>query len=168
MSQTTPTVSIVMGSSSDLDVMLEAASVLDQLGVSYDVEVTSAHRSPDRTHRYVKAAVKKGTRIFIVGAGAAAHLAGVVAAQTTLPVIGVPLPGSALNGVDALYSTVMMPAGVPVATMAIGKAGATNAAVLAAQILAVSDANLGEKLVQYKTALAKRVEDSAREARKRL
>ena len=157
-----------MGSSSDLDVMLEAARVLDQLGVSYDVEVTSAHRSPDRTHRLVKAAVKKGTRIFIVGAGAAAHLAGVVAAETTLPVIGVPLAGSALNGVDALYSTVMMPAGVPVATMAIGKAGATNAAVLAAQILAVSDASLGEKLVQYKAALAKRVEDSAREATKRL
>src|SRR5215471_18642595 len=168
MSQTTHTVSILMGSSSDLDVMLEAARVLDQLGVSYDVEVTSAHRSPERTRRYVESAQKEGTRVFIVGAGAAAHLAGVVAAETTLPVIGVPLAGSALNGVDALYSTVMMPAGVPVATMAIGKAGATNAAVLAVQILAVSDAGLAAKLAEYKRVLAKKVEDSAAEAKKRL
>jgi phosphoribosylaminoimidazole carboxylase PurE protein len=168
MTETKKTVSILMGSSSDLEIMLEAARVLDQLGVSYDLEITSAHRSPERTRRYIGTAERDGTRVFIVGAGAAAHLAGVVAAETTLPVIGVPLAGSALNGVDALYSTVMMPAGVPVATMAIGKAGATNAAVLAAQILAVSDAGLAAKLSEYKRGLAKKVEDSATEAKKRL
>ncbi|HWX42246.1 MAG TPA: 5-(carboxyamino)imidazole ribonucleotide mutase [Blastocatellia bacterium] len=168
MTEVKKTVSILMGSASDLEIMLEAAKVLDQLGVSYDLEITSAHRSPERTRKYVGSADQRGTRVFIVGAGAAAHLAGVVAAETTLPVIGVPLAGSALNGLDALYSTVMMPAGVPVATMAIGKAGATNAAVLAAQILAVSDAGLAAKLSEYKSGLAQKVEDSAREAKKRL
>ena len=168
MSETKNRVAILMGSDSDLEVMMEAARILDNFGVSYDVEITSAHRSPDRTRRYVKAAGKQGTRVFIVGAGAAAHLAGVVAAETTLPVIGVPLAGSALNGVDALYSTVMMPAGVPVATVAIGKAGASNAAVLAVQILAVSDDALAEKLAEYKHELAKKVEARSREAKKRV
>ncbi|MCI0488047.1 MAG: 5-(carboxyamino)imidazole ribonucleotide mutase [Blastocatellia bacterium] len=167
MSETKKTVAILMGSDSDLEVMMEAARILDRFGVGYDVEITSAHRSPDRTRRYVKSAGKRGTRIFIVGAGAAAHLAGVVAAETTLPVIGVPLAGSALNGVDALYSTVMMPAGVPVATVAIGKAGASNAAVLAVQILAVSDDVLSEKLAEYKRELAKKVEACSRETKKR-
>ena len=157
-----------MGSDSDLETMMEAARALDQFSISYDVEITSAHRSPDRTRRYVKTAEKRGTRVFIVGAGAAAHLAGVVAAETTLPVIGVPLSGSALNGIDALYSTVMMPAGVPVATVAIGKAGATNAGLLAAQILAVSDEALRAKLVEYKRGLAEKVEARSREAKKRL
>jgi len=168
MSDTKNTVAILMGSDSDLEVMMEAARVLDHFGVGYDVEITSAHRSPDRTRRYVKSAGKRGTRVFIVGAGAAAHLAGVVAAETTLPVIGVPLAGSALNGVDALYSTVMMPAGVPVATVAIGKAGASNAAVLAVQILAVSDGALAEKLAEYKRELASKVEARSREAKKRI
>lgn len=157
-----------MGSESDLETMMEAAKALDQFSISYDIEITSAHRSPDRTRRYVKTAEKRGTRAFIVGAGAAAHLAGVVAAETTLPVIGVPLSGSALNGVDALYSTVMMPAGVPVATVAIGKAGATNAGILAAQILAVSDEALRAKLADYKRGLAEKVEARSREAKKRL
>jgi phosphoribosylaminoimidazole carboxylase PurE protein len=161
-------VSIMMGSDSDLDIMLEAAKLLEQFGVACDVEITSAHRSPERTRRYVKSAEKRGAKVFIVGAGAAAHLAGVVAAETTLPVIGVPLAGSALNGVDALYSTVMMPAGVPVATMAIGKAGATNAAVLAVEILATSDESLATKLAAYKRDLADKVEARSREAKKRI
>ncbi|PYP87626.1 MAG: 5-(carboxyamino)imidazole ribonucleotide mutase [Blastocatellia bacterium AA13] len=168
MKENNQTVSILMGSDSDLETMMEAARALDQFSISYDVEITSAHRSPDRTRRYVKTAEKRGTRVFIVGAGAAAHLAGVVAAETTLPVIGVPLSGSALNGIDALYSTVMMPAGVPVATVAIGKAGATNAGLLAAQILAVSDEALRAKLVEYKRGLAEKVEARSREAKKRL
>jgi 5-(carboxyamino)imidazole ribonucleotide mutase len=161
-------VAILMGSPSDLDVMTEAAKVLDQFGITYDIEITSAHRSPDRTRQYIHQAEGLGVRVFIVGAGAAAHLAGVTAAETTLPVIGVPLAGSALNGVDALYSTVMMPGGVPVATMAIGKAGATNAGVFAAEILALTDATLKQKLAAYKTGLAKKVEEASREARKRI
>jgi len=167
MSEGTFTVAIMMGSGSDLEVMLEAAKVLKQFGVSYDVEVTSAHRSPERTRDYVRGAEAKGVRVFIVGAGAAAHLAGVVAAESTLPVIGVPLSGSALNGVDALYSTVMMPGGIPVATMAIGKAGATNAGVFAVEILATADEGLAEKLRDYKTNLAKKVEEASREAKQR-
>ncbi|HUK89653.1 MAG TPA: 5-(carboxyamino)imidazole ribonucleotide mutase [Blastocatellia bacterium] len=160
-------VAIMMGSSSDLEVMMEAAKVLDSFGVSYDVEVTSAHRSPARTRDYVKRAEEGGVRVFIVGAGAAAHLAGVVAAESTLPVIGVPLSGSALNGLDALYSTVMMPGGIPVATMAIGKAGATNAGVFAVEILATSDSRLAGKLKEYKANLASKVEEASREAKKR-
>lgn len=156
-----------MGSDSDLDVMIEAARTLDRFGVGYEIKVTSAHRSPDRTRRLIKSLEKRGTHVFIVGAGAAAHLAGVVAAESTLPVIGVPLSGSALNGVDALYSTVMMPAGLPVATMAIGKAGATNAAVLAVQILAESNTTLRQRLVEHKQQLAEKVEARSRDAEKR-
>ncbi len=168
MRDKTNTVAILMGSESDLETMMEAARILEQFGVSYDVEITSAHRSPDRTRRYVKNAERRGVRVFIAGAGAAAHLAGVVAAETTLPVIGVPLSGSALNGVDALYSTVMMPAGVPVATVAIGKAGAVNAGILAVQILADSDVTLRGQLIEYKRGLAEKVEARSREAKKRL
>jgi 5-(carboxyamino)imidazole ribonucleotide mutase len=168
MSQNRYDVAILMGSPSDLEVMSEAAKVLEQFGISYDIEITSAHRSPDRTRQYIKHAEALGTRVFIVGAGAAAHLAGVTAAETTLPVIGVPLAGSALNGVDALYSTVMMPGGVPVATMAIGKAGATNAGVFAVEILALSDATLKQKLADHKVGLATKVEEASRDAKKRL
>ena len=168
MRDKTNTVAILMGSESDLETMMEAARILEQFGVSYDIEITSAHRSPDRTRRYVKNAERRGVRVFIAGAGAAAHLAGVVAAETTLPVIGVPLSGSALNGVDALYSTVMMPAGVPVATVAIGKAGAVNAGILAVQILADSDVTLRGQLIEYKRGLAEKVEARSREAKKRL
>jgi 5-(carboxyamino)imidazole ribonucleotide mutase len=167
MSKNQYTVAILMGSGSDLDVMLEAAKILKQFGVSYDVEVTSAHRSPERTRAYVKQAEQQGAKVFIVGAGAAAHLAGVVAAESTLPVIGVPLSGSALNGVDALYSTVMMPGGIPVATMAIGKAGATNAGLFAVEILATSDPELAKKLRDYKVTLAKKVEEASQEARRK-
>ena len=161
-------VSILMGSDSDLEVMKEAARVLEEFGVAYEIDVTSAHRSPDRTRRIVAAAPARGVRVFIIGAGAAAHLAGVVAAETTLPVIGVPLDASALRGVDALYATVQMPAGIPVATMAIGKAGATNAAVFAVEILAVSDPELQSKLEGHKRRLAEGVERKSASLRERL
>lgn len=161
-------VAILMGSDNDLEIMLEAAKVLKHFGVSYEIEVTSAHRSPARTRRFVDEAPQRGIKVFIVGAGAAAHLAGVVAAETTLPVIGVPLNSSPLGGVDSLYATVQMPAGVPVATMAIGKAGATNAAVLATQILAVADEGLRAKLSEYKTQLAENVAIAAQRAREGL
>ena len=161
-------VAILMGSPSDFEVMSEAAKVLEQFGVSFDIEVTSAHRSPDRTRQYIKQAESLGARVFIVGAGAAAHLAGVTAAETTLPVIGVPLAGSALNGVDALYSTVMMPGGIPVATMAIGKAGATNAGLFAVEILALSEPALRQKLGEHKTNLARKVEEASRQIKKQI
>jgi phosphoribosylaminoimidazole carboxylase PurE protein len=153
-----PIVGILMGSDSDLDVMIESAKTLKELEVPYEITVTSAHRSPERTRRYAASAAKRGLKVLIVGAGGSATLAGVVAAETTLPVIGVPIASSPLSGVDALHSTVQMPSGVPVATMAIGKPGATNAAILAAQILAVAgNRPLAEKLRQYKKALAKKV-----------
>jgi phosphoribosylaminoimidazole carboxylase PurE protein len=157
-----------MGSDSDLDVMKEAARVLDEFGVAYEMDVTSAHRSPERTRQIVGGARERGVRIFIVGAGAAAHLAGVVAAESTLPVIGVPLDASALRGVDALYATVQMPAGIPVATMAIGKAGATNAAIFAVEILAVADSSLQDQLQDYKRKLAEGVERKSASLRERL
>jgi 5-(carboxyamino)imidazole ribonucleotide mutase len=135
-----------MGSDSDLPVMEETSKVLEKFGISHEVVVSSAHRSPERTRKYVVGASKRGIKILIAGAGAAAHLAGVVAAETTLPVIGVPIGSSALNGLDALLSTTQMPGGVSVAGMAIGKAGAKNAGVLAVQILALNDKNLHKKL----------------------
>lgn len=141
-----PDVLILMGSESDRVTMSAAAEMLDRLGVSYRVEISSAHRQPARTRELVEQATTEGTKIFICGAGMAAHLAGVVASLTDRPVIGVPLPGSELNGFDALLSTVQMPRGVPVATVAVGKHGAANAAILAAQILAVADDHLREKI----------------------
>jgi len=159
---------ILMGSDSDLPVMEPATDVLDEFDVAYEVKVTSAHRSPERTREIVRAAVADGVRVFIVGAGAAAHLAGVVAAETTLPIIGVPIDSTSLKGIDALYSTVQMPAGVPVATMAIGKAGASNAAVLAVQILALTDSRLAERLTAYKAELAEKVEKKSERLRKKL
>ena len=157
---------ILMGSASDAAVMQAAADVLRELGVSSEMTVASAHRSPERVQRLIREAPSRGVRVFIVGAGAAAHLAGVVAAYTTLPVVGVPIDSSALNGLDALLSTVQMPAGVPVATVSIGKAGATNAGVLAAQILALSEPGLARRLHDYKKSLADNVEETARELRK--
>lgn len=139
-------VSIIMGSKSDYDIVNEAAKLLEKFGVKYELIISSAHRSPKRTHDYVKNAEEKGAKVFIAAAGMAAHLAGAVAANTTKPVIGIPMAASALNGVDALYSTVQMPSGMPVATLAIGKAGAINAAYLAMQILALDDDNLAKKL----------------------
>ena len=157
-----PLVSIVMGSDSDLDVMSEAAKALDEFGIAYEIDVTSAHRSPDRTTDYARKAAGRGIRVIIAGAGGAAHLAGVIAAHTTLPIIGVPIPSTSLNGLDSLLATVQMPAGIPVATVAIGKPGATNAGILAAQILALSSAALAKKLDAHKEKLANSVEEKSR------
>ena len=148
----------MMGSDSDYAIMSEASKVLDQFGVANEVMVTSAHRSPARTKKYVDQARQRGIQVLIAGAGAAAHLAGVVAAETTLPVIGVPIGSSPLQGFDSLLSTAQMPGGVSVATMAIGRAGAKNAGILAVQILALGDARLTQKLDQYKKDMAKQVE----------
>jgi phosphoribosylaminoimidazole carboxylase PurE protein len=155
-------VSIVMGSDSDLDIMREAAKVLEDFGIAYEIDVTSAHRSPDRTADFARKASGRGIRVIIAGAGGAAHLAGVIAAHTTLPVIGVPIPSTVLNGLDSLLATVQMPAGIPVATVAIGKPGATNAGILAAQMLGLSSATLAKKLENHKEALANGVEEKSR------
>ena len=157
-----PLVGILMGSDSDLPIMEEASKILDKFGIDHEVVVSSAHRSPERTRKYVVGASKRGIKILIAGAGAAAHLAGVVAAETTLPVIGVPIGSSALNGLDALLSTTQMPGGVSVAGMAIGKAGAKNAGVLSVQILALNDKTLQKKLLQFKKDQAKEVERKSR------
>src|SRR5437764_13096428 len=127
-----PLVSIVMGSDSDLEIMREAAKALDDFGIAYEMDVTSAHRSPQRTADFARQAAGRGIRVIIAGAGGAAHLAGVIAAETTLPVIGVPVPSTPLNGMDSLLSIVQMPAGIPVATVALGKPGPTNAGILSA------------------------------------
>lgn len=154
-----PQVLIVMGSDSDITVMEEAAKVLGQFGVPWEMRISSAHRCPDRTAALSAEAEGRGIRVIIAGAGVAAHLAGVMAAGTILPVIGVPIGGGALNGVDALYSTVQMPGGIPVATVAIGKAGARNAGILAVQMLALSDSTLKGKLRAYKESMATEVEE---------
>lgn len=151
-----PQVGILMGSDSDSPVMEETGKILEQFGISYEMKVLSAHRSPKLVADYASSAEKNGFKIFICGAGGAAHLAGVVAAHTILPVIGVPL-NSALGGVDSFVSTLQMPAGVPVGTVAIGKAGAKNAAYLAIEILALSDAKLREKLHEHKIEMEKAV-----------
>jgi phosphoribosylamine--glycine ligase len=155
-----------MGTASDAPVMSAAGEVLTELGITWEMTVASAHRSPARVMRLISEAPGRGVRVFVVGAGAAAHLAGVVAAHTTLPVIGVPIDSSALKGLDALLSTVQMPPGVPVATVAIGKPGATNAGVLAAQMLALADRGLADKLVAYKKKLEEKVEAAARKLEK--
>jgi phosphoribosylaminoimidazole carboxylase PurE protein len=153
---------ILMGSDSDAPIMAAAGDALTELGLKWEMTVASAHRSPARVTTLVADAPARGVKVFIVGAGAAAHLAGVVAAHTTLPVVGVPIDSSALKGLDALLSTVQMPPGVPVATVAIGKPGATNAGVLAAQMIALGDSALADRLVQYKRRLAEKVEAAAR------
>jgi 5-(carboxyamino)imidazole ribonucleotide mutase len=150
-------VGIVMGSDTDFPVMSEAGKTLSKFGIPYEMEVLSAHRTPARAHEYATSAVSRGLKILIAAAGAAAHLAGVMAANTTLPVIGVPMATTSLNGLDALLSTVQMPGGIPVATMAIDKAGAVNAAIFAAEILGLSDATIARKLVTHKEDLAKAV-----------
>ena len=154
-------VQILMGSGSDADVMRNTVRTLRELGVSCEMTVASAHRSPDRVRQVLAEAHERGVKVFVVGAGAAAHLAGVVAAHTVLPVIGVPIDSSPLGGFDALLSTVQMPPGVPVATVAVGKAGAINAAVLAAQILAVGDREIGARLDDYRRGLAEKVDRAA-------
>lgn len=156
-----PLVSIVMGSDSDLEIMNEAAKALDDFGIAYEIDVTSAHRSPARTGEYARNAASRGVKVIIAGAGGAAHLAGVIAAETTLPVIGVPIPSTPLNGMDSLLATVQMPAGIPVATVAIGKPGATNAGILAAQIVGLGSASVAGKLKNLKEKLAKSVEEKS-------
>ncbi|KAA6224740.1 MULTISPECIES: 5-(carboxyamino)imidazole ribonucleotide mutase [unclassified Campylobacter] len=139
-------VSIIMGSKSDYELITESVKILEKFGVKYELVISSAHRSPERTKKYVKQAEDKGAKVFIAVAGMAAHLAGAVAALTIKPVIGVPMPGSALASMDSLFSTVQMPKGIPVATLAVGRAGAINAAYLAVQILALNDENLANAL----------------------
>jgi phosphoribosylaminoimidazole carboxylase PurE protein len=158
MSEKKPQVAILMGSDNDFDIMVEAARALKEFGVSWEMTVTSAHRSPEKTANYVRSARDRGLKVLIAGAGAAAHLAGVVAAETTLPVVAVPIDATALRGLDALLAMVQMPAGIPVATMAIGKAGARNAGLFAVQILSLGDAELAGKLADFKTSLARGVE----------
>ena len=155
---TDPQVLLIMGSDTDLPVMREAANILRRFGVSHEMRISSAHRSPARTATLAAEAAGRGIKLIIAGAGMAAHLAGVVASKTILPVIGVPMPGGALNGVDALYATVQMPAGIPVATMAIGKAGAKNAALFAVQILALSEPLLAGSLLNYRMEMDKELE----------
>jgi len=161
-------VAVYMGSDSDLPTMVEAARVLEKIGVTYELEVTSAHRTPDRTVELVRGAHARGVRVFIVGAGAAAHLAGVVAAHTTLPVLGVPLSATDLQGLDALLATVQMPAGIPVGTLAIGKAGAANAAWLAGAILALSDESLAARLREQRSSMADKVAAKSQAAKEKL
>ena len=153
-----PQVLIVMGSDSDLPVMEEGAKVLAEFGVPYEMRISSAHRCPRKTAALASGAAGRGIRVIIAGAGMAAHLAGVIAAETTLPIIGVPIGGGSLNGVDALYAMVQMPAGIPVATMAIGKAGAKNAALFAIQMMALHDAALAAALVSHREKMAQEVE----------
>lgn len=155
-------VSIIMGSKSDYEVVKEAAEILKGFEVDYEMIISSAHRSPERTSEYVKIAEKKGAAVFICAAGMAAHLAGAVAANTIKPVIGVPMGGGNLNGMDALYSTVQMPAGMPVATVAIGKAGAKNAAYLAVQILAIENKELVAKLQEARIEAVKSLENDSK------
>jgi 5-(carboxyamino)imidazole ribonucleotide mutase len=157
-----PLVSIVMGSDSDLEIMNEGVKALDEFGIPYEIDVTSAHRAPRKTAKFASEAASRGVKVIIAAAGGAAHLAGVIAAETTLPVIGVPIPSTTLQGMDSLLSTVQMPAGIPVAAVAIGKAGATNAWILAAQILALGDAKIAEKMRAHKEKLARGVEEKSR------
>jgi 5-(carboxyamino)imidazole ribonucleotide mutase len=147
-----------MGSDTDLPIMQEAADILKSFDVPYEMRISSAHRSPVRTMGLASEAAARGIKIIIAGAGMAAHLAGVVASKTILPVIGVPMPGGALNGVDALYATVQMPGGIPVATMAIGKAGAKNAGLFAIQILALAEPHLAGSLQRYRVEMDKELE----------
>jgi 5-(carboxyamino)imidazole ribonucleotide mutase len=163
-----PLVGILMGSDNDYEVMVETAQALKSFGVSFDMTVSSAHRTPERTSRYVRSAQDRGIKVLIAGAGAAAHLAGVVAAETTLPVIAVPIDSTALQGLDALLAMVQMPAGIPVATMAIGKAGARNAGLFAVQILALTDQGLARRLADYKVELVAGVEAKAKGLEDRL
>ena len=155
-------VGIVMGSDSDMGVMQSAADVLKDFGVAFEITVASAHRSPQRAAAWASTAPERGIKVIIAGAGHAAHLAGAMAAHTSLPIIGVPIDSSCLQGMDALLATVQMPPGIPVATMAIGKPGARNAGILAVQILALADAGLSEKLRESKQDMAAKVEQKAR------
>ena len=162
MANSHPKVGILMGSDSDLDVMREAEKRLDSFGIAFETRIMSAHRTSEKAAAYAATAQQRGLQVIICGAGAAAHLAGAIAANTTLPVIGVPIDSSSLKGLDALLATVQMPAGIPVATMAIGKAGAANAGIFAAQIVARNDAGVSAKLAQFKKEMAADVEERDR------
>ena len=157
-----PMVGILMGSESDLPVMQEAAAMLQEFGIEYEMTIASAHRTPKKVMEYTQTAEKRGLKVIIAGAGWAAHLAGVVASQTTLPVIGVPIDSSPLNGLDALLATVQMPGGVPVATMALGKSGAKNAGIFAAQIIAITDVKIANRLKVFRVEMESEVENKAR------
>jgi 5-(carboxyamino)imidazole ribonucleotide mutase len=161
-----PLVGVVMGSDTDLPVMAEAANTLKKFAVPFEVRILSAHRSPARTSEYARTASERGLKVIIVGAGGAAHLGGVIAAETALPVIGVPMATTPLAGLDALLAIVQMPGGVPVACTAIGKPGAVNAAVLAVEILATSNSDLAKKLVAYKQELARKVSEKDEKAQR--
>lgn len=157
-----PVVGILMGSDSDLPIMQEAAAMLQEFGIEYEMTIASAHRTPKKVLEYSQNAEKRGLKVIIAGAGWAAHLAGFVASQTTLPVIGVPIDSSPLKGFDALLSVVQMPGGVPVATMSLGKSGAKNAGVFAAQIIAVSDVKIANRLKVYKVEMEREVEEKSK------
>lgn len=158
-----PKIGVIMGSSSDWETMKHVCEILDELEVAYEKQVVSAHRTPDLMFDYAEKARARGIQVIIAGAGGAAHLPGMVAAKTTLPVIGVPVQSKALNGLDSLLSIVQMPGGVPVATVAIGKAGATNAGLLAAQILSITDQDLATKLERRREAMKQQVLESSGE-----
>jgi len=168
MSAKKPLVGILMGSDNDYEIMAETGKALKQFGIPFEMIVSSAHRTPERTTAFVRQAKERGMQVLIAGAGAAAHLAGVVAAETTLPVIAVPIDSTALNGLDALLAMVQMPAGIPVATMAIGKAGARNAGIYAVQIIACQDQELTRKLEEYKQEMAAGVIKKAEKLQQRL
>jgi len=157
-----PIVGILMGSDSDLPVMQEAAAMLQEFGIEYEMTIASAHRTPKKVLEYSQSAEKRGLKIIIAGAGWAAHLAGVIASQTTLPVIGVPIDSSPLKGIDALLATAQMPGGVPVATMALGKAGAKNAGVFAAQVIALNDVKVANRLKVFKVEMERDVEEKSK------
>lgn len=162
MASTQPKVGILMGSDSDLEVMRETEKRLDSFGVAYETRILSAHRTPEKAAEYAATALGRGLEVIICGAGAAAHLAGAIAANTTLPVIGIPIDSSSLKGLDALLATVQMPVGIPVATMAIGKAGAANAGIFAAQIVGRKDSDVAAKLERFKKEMAAGVEERDR------
>jgi 5-(carboxyamino)imidazole ribonucleotide mutase len=161
-STTKSRVGILMGSDSDLEVMRETEKRLDYFGITYETRIMSAHRTPEKAAKYAATAQQRGLEVIICGVGAAAHLAGAIAANTTLPIIGIPIDSSSLKGLDALLATVQMPAGIPVATMAIGKAGAANAGIFAAQIVARKDSKVAAKLAEFKKEMAAGVEDRDR------
>ena len=168
MAKKRPTAGVVMGSDSDLETMKRCLKQLDEFGIAYEVRIISAHRTPDIAHEYAATAIQRGLKVIIAAAGMSAALGGVLAASTTLPVIGVPMASGPLAGVDAALSTMQMPPGVPVACMSIGGAGATNAAIYAAQILAVSDKKLAGKLSRFKKSQARKVAKKDAELRKSL
>ncbi len=164
MAKTTPLVGIIMGSQSDWPTLKAAANILADLGVPYEAKIVSAHRTPDRLSSYAKSAKDRGLKVIIAGAGGAAHLPGMTASMTPLPVLGVPVLTKTLNGIDSLYSIVQMPAGVPVGTLAIGEAGATNAGLLAAQVLALNDDALARRIDAYRAKQTSSVAETPKDA----